>query len=142
MFCHLLQSDILSFIHVKVVLYLEEQEESEDNDDQNEAESHDQEADQSEPEPLPVLSSVELYALRQKKLAERKSKIASLAQEITENPEQNVSFNFYHGCFFLQQMLFSFCKEVTLCGYLVLFIEASQCRVKDDILSFSIRYKL
>ena len=71
-------------------LYLEEQEESEDNDDQNEAESHDQEADQSEPEPLPVLSSIELYALRQKKLAERKSKIANLAQEITENPEQNV----------------------------------------------------
>ena len=95
----------------KVVLYLEEQEESADNDDQNEAESHDLEADQSEPEPLPVFSSVELYALRQKKLAERKSKIASLAQEITENPEQNVSLNFYHGCFFYHRCFLHFAKK-------------------------------
>ena len=56
----------------------------------NDPESHDQDPDQSEAEPLPDLSSVELYALRQQKLAERKSTIALIAQDVTENPEQNV----------------------------------------------------
>ena len=59
-------------------------------DGDNMPELHDPEVDQSESEPLPVLSSVELYALRQQKLAERKGQIAVLAQDIMESPEQNV----------------------------------------------------
>ena len=70
----------------------ENDEEEAVDDPDNEAESHDQDLDQSDAEPLPELSSVELYALRQQKLAERKSSIALIAQDVTENPEQNVRY--------------------------------------------------
>ena len=70
----------------------QENDEEEAVDPDNEAESHYQDLDQSEAEPLPELSSVELYALRQQKLAERKSSIALIAQDVTENPEQNVRY--------------------------------------------------
>ncbi|XP_064630556.1 nucleolar complex protein 3 homolog [Lineus longissimus] len=42
-------------------------------------------------EPLPELSTVELYALRQNKLKERKDRIARLGSAIMENPEENVT---------------------------------------------------
>ena len=45
-------------------------------------------------EPLPVLSGVELVALRQQKLTQRKEKIAQLATSIVENPEESVSVVF------------------------------------------------
>ena len=67
-----------------------EDDDKEEADLDPEAESHEPDPDQSEAEPLPELSSVELYALRQQKLAERKRSIALLAQDVTENPEQNV----------------------------------------------------
>ena len=41
-------------------------------------------------ESVAVTSTVQLLATRQQKLMERKSRIASLASEIVENPEENV----------------------------------------------------
>ncbi|KAL3864374.1 hypothetical protein ACJMK2_006064 [Sinanodonta woodiana] len=54
-------------------------------------ESHDERHDQlqSEPIPLPALSSLQLFALRRKKLQERKMKIANLSNAVIENPEEN-----------------------------------------------------
>lgn len=44
-----------------------------------------------EAEPLPPLSSVELLALRQQKLAQRKQHIADLATAVIENPEESMN---------------------------------------------------
>ena len=41
-------------------------------------------------ESVAVTSTVQLLATRQQKLMERKSRIASLASDIVENPEENV----------------------------------------------------
>ena len=58
-------------------------------------------AEPEEPtEPLPVLTTAQLYAQRQHKLAERKQRIALLASAVMENPEENVSYgHFVTSCF-------------------------------------------
>lgn len=67
---------------------------SDENDESGDDDStgnNDDADDDTTAEPLPVLSGLELYAQRQKKLRERKEKIASLSSVIVENPDENVS---------------------------------------------------
>lgn len=46
--------------------------------------------EQENKEPLPELSHIELFALRQQKLEERKKRIAILSSSVIENPESNM----------------------------------------------------
>jgi hypothetical protein len=59
--------------------------------EEEDAEDMEAEEVQETAEPLPELSTVELYALRQKKLNERKERIARLGSAVIENPQENVN---------------------------------------------------
>lgn len=43
----------------------------------------------------PLLTSAEIFAIRRKKLAERKEKIAELASAVVQNPEESVSMHHF-----------------------------------------------
>jgi hypothetical protein len=47
---------------------------------------------------LPVLNGVDLYVNRQKKLLERKQKIAALSSALISNPDENVCISWILTC--------------------------------------------
>ena len=78
----------------------EEDEEEEDTVVENGVDDEDVDTDVSKArtaadpakEPLPVLSNAELFALRRRKLAEKKENIAVCVFAVLESPEENVMY--------------------------------------------------
>ncbi|XP_041370300.1 nucleolar complex protein 3 homolog [Gigantopelta aegis] len=71
----------------------EEEEEEAENDKQDDISNVNKDGAVSKPakEALPAMSNVELFALRRRKLAERKEKIALCVFAVMENPQENMS---------------------------------------------------
>ncbi|XP_074640489.1 nucleolar complex protein 3 homolog [Tubulanus polymorphus] len=73
-----------------IIPQVEEIEDPEPEGEDDEGTNENSIVEEEKSEPLPVLSTMQLYAIRQRKLAEKKQQMAILASGITENPEENV----------------------------------------------------
>nr|KAG5707619.1 hypothetical protein BaRGS_031001 [Batillaria attramentaria] len=79
------------------MVHMEEEEEKEEMEQEDEEqdplnelpENAETVDDEKNAEPVPSVSRVHLFAVRQRKLAERKQKIADLATSVIQNPEEN-----------------------------------------------------
>ena len=65
-----------------------------DEDEEGEAEEMTDDTVEQPTTALPTLTTVQLYAVRRQKLAERKTQIANAASSLLEDPEENVSKTF------------------------------------------------